>query len=364
MPSVFVSHAYADRGIAARVISALQDEGLATNIEPDDAPGSSVIVDQQRALDKADVIVVLWSEAAAASAWVQREVQQAIQAWSEDRLVLARLDAAKLPPGLADLAVIELADNIDAGIRRIVGQAARSAGARKAQAAEPDRAPMPAPAARGGSGTWIATASIAVAAVAATGFVAWLLRSTGDGRGLAFLQPLLLGIGAVILAGLVWAVVRGMHSAGSAGDAGAPSSPPGSPERGAHTGHHVFVSYSRHDGRPVDELVRRIEQAGYKVWIDRSAGPHGGRYAAPIVAAIRQARVVALMCSKNAFASDHVVREVYVAGDFKKPFIAFQLDESEFPDDLLYFVTGFPRLPLSQARTDTVGMEIARFVAA
>jgi hypothetical protein len=41
------------------------------------------------------------------------------------------------------------------------------------------------------------------------------------------------------------------------------------------------------------------------------------------------------MCSHNAFASDHVVREIYVAGDLKKPFIAFELDNSEIPDELL-----------------------------
>jgi hypothetical protein len=40
-----------------------------------------------------------------------------------------------------------------------------------------------------------------------------------------------------------------------------------------------------------------------------------------------------------------VIREVYLAGDWKKPFIVFQLDPTEFPDDIIYFVTGFPRFP-------------------
>ena len=108
----------------------------------------------------------------------------------------------------------------------------------------------------------------------------------------------------------------------------------------------VFVSYSREDLRDVDRLVQQIEQAGYGVWIDRQA--HGSqRYAAPIVRAIKSSQLVALMCSQNAFKSDHVIREIYIAGDCKKPFLVFQLDHSEFPDEVLYFVTGFPRLSVT-----------------
>jgi TIR domain len=125
----------------------------------------------------------------------------------------------------------------------------------------------------------------------------------------------------------------------------------------------VFVSYSHQDGRAVEQLVQQIEQLGYAVWIDRqSAGSQ--RYAAPIVRAIRTSKLVALMCSQNAFASDHVIREVYVAGDYKKPFIAFQLDSTEFPDEVLYFVSGFPRLPVDVMDPQQLGSEIARLVAA
>jgi hypothetical protein len=73
---------------------------------------------------------------------------------------------------------------------------------------------------------------------------------------------------------------------------------------------------------------------------------------------------VALMCSRNAFTSDHVIREVYVAGDYKKPFLAFQLDPTEFPDDILYFISGFPRLPVAAVNSQQLRSEIARLVAA
>ena len=124
----------------------------------------------------------------------------------------------------------------------------------------------------------------------------------------------------------------------------------------------VFVSYSRQDARIVDRLVKQIEGLGFGVWIDREAsGPQ--RYAADIVRAIRMSKLVALMCSQNAFSSDHVIREVYVAGDYRKPFIAFLLDPTEFPDEVLYFLSGFPRLPIAGIDQQRLQAAITRLVS-
>jgi TIR domain len=121
----------------------------------------------------------------------------------------------------------------------------------------------------------------------------------------------------------------------------------------------VFVSYSHQDKQTVDQLVDQIEKLGYTVWIDRqSTGSQ--RYAAAIVRAIRSSRLVALMCSAHAFTSDHVLREVYIAGDYKKPFIAFQLDPTEFPDQFVYFISGFPRITVASLDRDQLRSEIAR----
>ena len=125
----------------------------------------------------------------------------------------------------------------------------------------------------------------------------------------------------------------------------------------------MFISYSRRDAAQVNALASRIETAGFKVWIDTQASDAVPRYAGRIVGAIRSSNVVALMCSRDAFASDHVIREVYVAGDFKKPFVAVQLDEAEFPDDLIYFLSGFPRIAVADFAPERMRQEIARFVA-
>lgn len=124
-------------------------------------------------------------------------------------------------------------------------------------------------------------------------------------------------------------------------------------------GEQVFVSYSHRDLSSVERLVQEMERMGYSVWIDREA-TGAQRYATQIVGAIRTSKLVALMCSRNAFTSDHVIREIYVAGDMKKPFIAFQLDPTELPDEVLYFVSGFPRLPIGSVNIERLQIEIAR----
>jgi hypothetical protein len=66
-------------------------------------------------IDAAQCVVVLWSEAAAQSPFVQLEIRQAIRAWSSDRLVLATLDDTPLRVGLRDLSAISIRDATDSG---------------------------------------------------------------------------------------------------------------------------------------------------------------------------------------------------------------------------------------------------------
>jgi hypothetical protein len=133
------------------------------------------------------------------------------------------------------------------------------------------------------------------------------------------------------------------------------------PARG--TSSQVFVSYSRADSNVVDRLVTQIEKLGYTVWIDREE-QSAQRYAASIVAAIRNARLVALMCSQHSVASDQVVREVYVAGDYKKPFVIFQLDSSDFPDEFLYFLSGYPRISAADVNFAKLRAQIEKAIVA
>jgi TIR domain len=371
MAQVYVSYGGKDRGAAQPVIEAMTQAGLDVWHFDEFSAGGSLLEQMRRELDEAQCVVVLWSKAAAQSAYMQQEIHHAIQAWSSDRLVLAALDDTPLPVGLRDLSPISIREASDSGTKQLIERA------RAIVNIPLGKAP------RSRVVAWIIAAAllagIAVLAAAAAIFYIYIYSLPSaeskmrepEGEGYIKIEPkpylpadmpllpliLMLGLGVVTGAGATACIVWLRRRSTSASTTMLVQVPAASDDV------RIFVSYSRQDEQTVEHLVRQIEGLGYAVWIDRQS-TSAQRYAASIVAAIRASRVVALMCSKNSFTSDHVTREVYVAGDYKKPFIVFQLDSANLPDELLYFVSGFPRLPLATIDQQQLRSEIARLLAA
>ena len=100
----------------------------------------------------------------------------------------------------------------------------------------------------------------------------------------------------------------------------------------------VFVSYSRRDGDVVYPMVAEVEAAGRPVWIDKDEIHAGGNWAGMIVRAIRDSDTFCLMCSAEAFQSDNVRREIYIADKYKRKLLPVRLDFSEMPEDFEYFL--------------------------
>lgn len=365
MAQVFVSYADKDREAALPIIGAISQAGLEVLHPSTLTPGDDSF------LRKANCVVVLWSQAAAKSL----VVQQAVIAWSIDKLVLATLDDTPLPVGLRDLSPspISIRGASDSGTKQLIGRV--RAMVDPAFSASRRRAVSPV--------AWI----IGAALFAFAGLVLALPYMSVFHRvyeapvtpnapptapevvmSLSTLAALaLLILGAAIGAGAVflWNVrsKRSQNRGQLVSKRPEVLVDPRAVDLGSSSVSRVFVSYSHQDARTVEELVKQIEGLGYTVWIDRQlTGPQ--RYAGPIVTAIRHSRLVALMCSQNAFASDHVIREVYLAGDYKKPFIVFQLDSTEFPDELRYFVSGFPRVPVATVDLQQLRSQIAKLIAA
>lgn len=382
MSQVFFSYANSDREAAQSIIDAMQRTGLSVAHFDSLSPGGSFEGQIRELIDTAQCVVVLWSKAAAKSKFVGAEISQAINAWASNRLLLVALDKTELPVGLRDLPIV--APQSDSQQFDMLQLVERAKSIVQRERPEPEPSPpheseLQPLAYHPKRRRW--TSAVAVFAIIATISVAVIqgvgtklrssFQSVSDDLGfptftstpLDFSAVLLLVIGAAIGAAFVWLWPNWSNRRTERSGAESNSASSVVSLLASETDHQVFVSYSHRDGTTVEQLVKDIEQAGYKVWIDRQS-PMSRRYAAPIVRAIKSSRVVALMCSENSFASDHVIREVYVAGDYKKPFIAFQLDQSEFPDDVLYFVTGFPRIPLDGFDTQRLRSELSRFVAA
>ena len=272
---------------------------------------------------------MVWSNADKSKEWLQHETLRALKAWSSNRLLLVTLDDSPLPVGLRDLSATPIRNADDSGTKQLIE--------RVWAIIDP---PHPMPQLRLAKGPYIGSLILCAMLL--------IVRENFDifhnliGLVLCFAIPL----GSFLVLDSDW--LRGQRDQFSL-------------RLTEYVGSQVFVSYSHDDGQTVEKLVEQIEQVGYTVWIDRkSAGLH--RYADPIVRAIRTSRLVALMCSRSAFSSDHVIREIYFAGDCGKPFILFQLDSTELPDEILYFVSGFPRVSTATIDSQQLRSEITRLL--
>jgi len=353
MSVVVLKYAAKDRKKGFSVVTALKEAGL--DVEgPDDGRALD--------LDGTSCLVLLWSEAAARSPTAQHDVQQAVQAWSSGRLVLLLLDDTELPVGLRDLSAIGMPSD-GAGWADLVGQIQSV----RAQPTLPDRRNAVAAGNNGRKALIRTMFWISACALVMLGAVlGWRSYSEPEEtRDLgATSSDISYVIAFVILGAIVGAVTMwawslwqqrrkpAVPSQAETFEADATSMPP-----------RIFVSYSRRDAAVVENLVKDIERTGHGVWIDRNS-EGAQRYAAAIVSAIKNAELIALMGSRNAFASDHVIREIYVAGDHKKRFVVFQLDQSDFPDEVLYFTSGFPRISVSALDHPRLRNELSRLLLA
>jgi hypothetical protein len=108
----------------------------------------------------------------------------------------------------------------------------------------------------------------------------------------------------------------------------------------------LFVSYCRKNSDKVDRIVKIVQDCGWTVWIDRGELSAGDDWAGEIVRAIKRAKGVMWMGSKAACNSDNVRREIYLTGEFKKPFAPVLLEKIRMPDWLRFFLSGVQWLAL------------------
>ena len=108
----------------------------------------------------------------------------------------------------------------------------------------------------------------------------------------------------------------------------------------------MFVSYARANSEAVMPVVEGAREAGRKFWIDKEGIVSGDSWAGEIVRAIKGAAGVVVMCSKAAFESDHVKREIYLADRYHKKLVPVFIEQAEPPEDFEYFFAGVQALNL------------------
>jgi TolB-like protein/thioredoxin-like negative regulator of GroEL len=114
----------------------------------------------------------------------------------------------------------------------------------------------------------------------------------------------------------------------------------------------AFISYASADSAIANAVCTALEREGVKCWIaPRDVSP-GEFYAANIVHAIDETRLVVLVLSQHAADSAHVLREVERASAKRHPILSFRIDLTPLPDGLEYFLNTSQWLDASAAGVD------------
>jgi TIR domain len=343
--TVFLAHAFADLDAAEALAKSIERRGLFVEHEDGERVG--------RALQTNDAVVLLWSEITTHDPNRLLLERRALDAWSEDRLILIALDRPALPVGLRDLSAI---DASDAGrwpaaweeANAAIAAALAASGppqAREAPSGKTPKSAKPAPAARRGLGLlFVLIGLLGLIGLAAYGYqrVQYAVFDLPEIPAWAFWG------GVILIAALFMFAQTLLRPAKRKRRKARPATKHQSEaEDDVPQTEAVFVSYAHDDAVAVGPVVAAVERAGRPVWIDKGSAQPGPRRAAEMVRAIRSAHGVMVMCSPAAFQSDHVKREVYLADRYRKPLFPMFIKPAALPADFEYFFAGIPSLDLA-----------------
>jgi hypothetical protein len=375
--TVFIAHAPDDRAAAESLEKAIERRGQF--VELDD--GTTAL----RPVQGGDALVLLVSTKLTFAPARLRLERRALDAWAEGRLIVVKLDHGIAPVGLRDLPMVDatfeaqrdpftwmkVADQLTALMRPTPTPAMDDAVRAPQAPGAPPRARHPEPARkrRGGGLGWLFVLLLMLPGLGAlaASFSTWLVNRIGptpggweeliagiDAFGMRYGAPsgvsvwvFAAAIALMVLAPL-WALLSGGRRAPAAEAAPAPVEQETSATvGGVAPSDAVFVSYARANQQLVLPVIEAAKETGRRFWVDQDGGIGAGEnWAGEIVRAIRGATGVVVMCSKAAFESDHVKREIYLADRYKKRLLPVFVEAAEPPEDFEYFFAGVQQLNL------------------
>ena len=102
--------------------------------------------------------------------------------------------------------------------------------------------------------------------------------------------------------------------------------------------HDVFISYSSKDKPTADAVCATLESRGIRCWIAPRDVVPGEEYAAALVNALRQARLMVLVFSSGANQSKHVLREVERAVSMGLPVVPLRIENVRPSAAMEYYI--------------------------
>ncbi|MGQ0531516.1 MAG: toll/interleukin-1 receptor domain-containing protein [Caulobacteraceae bacterium] len=369
--TVFLAHAPADRQTAVTLEKVIERRGQFAELDD----GHTAM----KPVGSGDVLVLLVSSALTFATARLRLEQRALDAWAQGRLIVVRLDHGIPPVGLRDLPAIDASfeaarefkwNEVADGVQHILRAPAPAHEDGEGEIDEAARPPPPQRAQRK-RGASIAGFMLAlllafpgVLAIAATASI-WLVNRIGptpggwpellrgiDAFGVRYglppgLGPWLFAASIALLIFLfVFAIVRARARPKAAPELRRKPPRPRMTRMKPPTSDAVFVSYARANDMAVLPLIEAAKRAGRKFWLDQQGISAGDGWAGEIVRVIKAAGGVVVMCSKAAFESDHVKREIYLADRYRKRLVPVFIEQAEPPEDFEYFFAGVQTLNL------------------
>jgi hypothetical protein len=366
--TVFLAHAPADRQTAEALEKVIERRGQFCELDD----GQTAL----KPVGSGDAFVLLVSSALTFATARLRLEQRALDAWAQGRLVVVKLDHGIAPVGLRDLPAIdatfeaarefkwnEVADAVRDILRAPQPHASDGEEGAEPQAPTPPSRSEPRKSGVLGVVLWVLMAVPGLAAIVASVSI-WLVNRIGptpggwpdlvrgvDEFGTRFGVPVgvtpwffaaAIALLVVALALPLRALMRRRPSEDLRRDIPRPRASRGKPP----SSDAVFVSYARANDTTVLPLVEAAKRAGRKFWLDQQGIGAGDGWAGEIVRAIKAAGGVVVMCSKAAFESDHVKREIYLADRYKKKLVPVYIEQAEAPEDFEYFFAGVQTLNL------------------
>ena len=100
----------------------------------------------------------------------------------------------------------------------------------------------------------------------------------------------------------------------------------------------VFISYSSHDQKVVEGLCAYLERQKIRCFTAYRDILHGQKWAAAIVEALEESRMMVVVFSKHFNNSDQVDREIELASENKKPILTYRITDDAFKGAKKYYL--------------------------
>src|SRR5215216_1571612 len=101
------------------------------------------------------------------------------------------------------------------------------------------------------------------------------------------------------------------------------------------TNPYIFISHSSVDREFATLLAERLEEVGFRCWVDANDIPDGSTWMREIEKAVRACGALIVVMSKDARESEWVERETLLGMELRKPLFIVRIDDEPLPLHLI-----------------------------